>query len=116
MALSRSWDEHMVERLQAHPEEIPGYLDACLEEGPGTFLGGLRQAIEAAGGMTGAAAKARLHRVSLYKMLGDKGNPTLSSLTQVLEALSLRLSVVPLASSERQVRGRRSKARQSSVR
>lgn len=104
MALSKNWDEHMVERLRDHADEIPGYLTACLDEGPGAFRVGLRHAIEATGSMAKTADKARVHRVSLYKMLGDQGNPTLSSLTQVLDALGLRLSVVPKAGPRRRAR------------
>jgi probable addiction module antidote protein len=95
MALTTRWDEVMVERLREHPKEIPGYLSACLDEGQGAFLVALRHVIEAGSGMAEAASKARVHRVSLYKMLGDNGNPTLSSLAKVLETMGLRLSVAP---------------------
>ena len=116
MALSKSWDEHVVEHFRERPEEIPGYLDACLEEGTSAFLGGLRHVIESRSGMADAASKARVHRVSLYKMLGEGGNPTLGSLSKVLEALGLRLSVVSKAQTERRSRAVRRAAGAASAR
>ena len=85
----------MVEKLRAHPDEIPGYLNTALEEDDGTFLIALKTAVDAKFG--GAAALSRetgLHRVSLQNMLTGKGNPRYGSLIRVLKALGLRISVV----------------------
>ena len=43
--------------------------------------------------MAQLSKKARLNRVSLYRMLSGKGNPQLSSLAMVLENIGLRLAV-----------------------
>ena len=43
--------------------------------------------------MTAVAEATDLHRVSLYKMLSDKGNPTLKSLEAVLDSIGLRLRI-----------------------
>ena len=91
---ARKWRDYMVQRLKEHPEEIPGYLDACLEEDDRTFLTGLKTVVEARyGGAQGLARATGLHRVSIQNMLTDKGNPRLHSLETILKALGLRLSV-----------------------
>ncbi len=44
--------------------------------------------------MTELAKSSQLDRVNLYRMLSEKGNPRLSSLTALLDALSLEIKVV----------------------
>ncbi|MBB4063384.1 addiction module antidote protein [Gellertiella hungarica] len=46
-------------------------------------------------GMTDIARKAGLSREALYRSLTENGNPTLKSVLAVLDAMGLRLSVVP---------------------
>ena len=55
-------------------------------------LGLLR--IAQAYGVQEIADKAGLRRENLYRALGPKGNPTVKTLTAILRALGLRLSVV----------------------
>ena len=77
-------------------EMIAEYLDACLEEG-GTelFLAGIGHVMKARG-MKGVAERAGLaSRTSAYRSFSQGGNPEVSSLSAVLDALDLRLSVVP---------------------
>ena len=91
---AKKWRDYMVERLKEHPEEIPGYLNACLEEDARTFLTGLKTVVEAKyGGAQGLARETGLHRVSIQNMLTEKGNPRLQSLETILTALGLHLSV-----------------------
>ena len=91
---ARKWRDYMAERLKEHPEEIPGYLNACLEEDARTFLTGLKTVVEAKyGGAQGLARETGLHRVSIQNMLTEKGNPRLQSLETILRALGLHLSV-----------------------
>jgi DNA-binding phage protein len=49
-----------------------------------SFLQGLRDVVEAQGGMTRAARLAGLNRESLYRQLSRHGNPSLASLNAVL--------------------------------
>jgi probable addiction module antidote protein len=44
-------------------------------------------------GMSALAAKAQLNRESLYRMLSAQGNPQLSSVQALLQALDLALTV-----------------------
>ncbi len=88
--------EDFLDRRLADPEEAIGYLNTCLEEeNPGLFLLALQDIIRAQGGMAKVARKTHLNREGLYDMLSKKGNPRLSSLEAVLEALGLKLMVAP---------------------
>ena len=44
--------------------------------------------------MTETAEQTGLHRVSLYKMLDESGNPELRSVDKILHVVGLRLAVV----------------------
>jgi probable addiction module antidote protein len=74
------------------PEQAAEYLTACYEEGPEVFLVGLRDVVEAQGGVARAAALSKLNRESLYRLFSRDGNPRLSSLSSVLCALGLKLT------------------------
>jgi len=75
----------------AGAEQAAKCLTACYEEGPEVFLQGLRDGVEAQGGMTRAARLAGLNRERLYRQLSRRGNPSLAGLNAVLTALGLRL-------------------------
>ncbi len=53
----------------------------------------LRTIADAAGGMAALAEKTGLSRETLYRTLSEKGNPQLDTLTTILAAFGLRLSV-----------------------
>jgi len=90
--LSKDYRETLLEDLQ-DPQEAAAYLTAALEEGDSAvFLLALRNVADAKG-MRTVAAKAKLNRESLYRMLSERGNPQLDSLTALLEALDLRLAI-----------------------
>lgn len=77
------------------PEVAAEYLSEALEDGdPAIVLMALRNVAEAQeGGIAGLAARARLGRESMYKMLSPTGNPKLSSITRVIQSLGLHLKV-----------------------
>jgi len=56
----------------------------------------LRQVAKAMGGIAEIARKAKLTREATYKMLSRTGNPELRSLTSVLRAAGLRISLKPI--------------------
>ena len=74
------------------PEVAAEYLTACYEEGPEVFLVGLRDVVEARGGVGRAAEMTKLNRESLYRVFSRNGNPRLSSLSSILAALGLKVS------------------------
>jgi probable addiction module antidote protein len=77
------------------PAQAAEYLNACFEEGPEVFLQGLRDVVEANGGVSKTASTTSLNRESLYRLLSKRGNPRLASLTAVLSSLGLKLSFSP---------------------
>jgi probable addiction module antidote protein len=84
--------DQLLKRLQ-DPAEAAGYLTACFEESDEVFLLGLRDVVEAHGGMAQLANATGLNRETLYRTLSGNGNPRLSSLGLIIEALGLRLSI-----------------------
>jgi len=92
--LSRPYDEYLIESLK-DPQEALAYLNAALKDDcPEVFLLALRDVAEAkVGGITKLAAKSKLNRENLYKMLSKKGNPEFQSLETLLDALGFRLAV-----------------------
>jgi probable addiction module antidote protein len=91
---SVSHHDAVVRELREDPELAFEYLKATLEEedDDAMRLGLLR--IAQAYGVQEIADKAGLRRENLYRALGPKGNPTVKTLTAILRALGLRLSVV----------------------
>lgn len=75
-------------------EAIAAYLDAALEDGdPAVLLLALREVAKAKGGIAALAREADVSRESLYRTLSAHGNPKLETLSALLDALGLRLSV-----------------------
>lgn len=90
----KNYREDLLERLK-DPEYAAEYLAQVLAENDNAaFLIALKDVVEAAGGMTVLAERAGLKRPSLYKILSPKGNPTLTTLQDMLKPLGLRVSVV----------------------
>jgi probable addiction module antidote protein len=89
----RPFDDLLKEWLR-DPEEAAEYLNTALEDkDPRVFLLALRDVSEAHGGLGAVARNARVNRENLYRTLSRAGNPSLKSLSAVLGALGLRLSV-----------------------
>lgn len=93
MSKTRSYQETLKETLEKS-EDAAEYLNAALEEGdPAAFLLALKDVAEIHGGLAKVAEAADLNRENLYRMLSEDGNPRITSLSAVLHALGLRLSV-----------------------
>jgi probable addiction module antidote protein len=88
-----NYHEDLRERLK-DPAYAVEYLEAALEESdmPAVFLLALRNVAEARG-IARLARETKLNRENLYAMLSERGNPVLSSLSVILDALGMRLSV-----------------------
>lgn len=90
---SVSYQKYLIESLK-DSKEAAAYLDAVLEDGdPQLLLVALRNLAEAKGGMAKVAREAKLNRVTLYRTLSRRGNPTIASLSKLLDAFDLRLAV-----------------------
>ena len=96
MAKSKSVTDTLSNYLQ-DPEEASAYLDAVLETGDNAaLLVALRDVVDARGGVSELAAEKGLSRETLYRTLAEGGNPTLDTLSKVLEFAGLRVSVLPV--------------------
>jgi probable addiction module antidote protein len=95
----RTHDEAMAEIYRADPAYAASLLNSILEEGDqAELMVALRQMTNAFGGVYGVAREAHLNPTQLYRTLSADGNPAFSSLTAILRAMGLRLSVTPLHS------------------
>src|SRR3990167_5981453 len=88
------YQEELIECLK-DPEEAIAYLNAALmDEDERVFLLALKNVLEAQGGnISKLAKKSQLNRENLYRILSKKGNPKLTSIKSVLNALNLELAV-----------------------
>lgn len=96
MTKSKPIEETLNKYLQ-DSEEASAYLEAVLEDGDnGALLVALRDVIDARGGVSELAQAKGLSRETLYRTLSEEGNPTLETLSKVLEFAGLRVSILPL--------------------
>lgn len=92
MQPAKNYRDSLLKALK-DPAEAADYINAAIEEDDlDTLLLALRDVAEARG-MSEISRKAKLNRVSLYKMLSHRGNPHLDSVMHLLEAAGLKLSV-----------------------
>ena len=86
--------KQVIERLRARPKLAAAYVQAAIDAGnQGALLLALRTVAEARGGMSMVAEKTGLKRESVSRALSVTGNPRLSSLTAILSAAGLQISV-----------------------
>ena len=71
------------------------YITAALETGDADFVRDALGIVARARGMSEIAKGAGLNRESLYKALGETGNPEFSTIMRVLRAMGLTLSARP---------------------
>ena len=89
-----SYEEGLLTMLK-DPAEAAACLEAVLElDDPAALLVALRQ-VAKAHGMAEVARRADMSNKTLFSALSEDGNPTLSTITKVLHAVGLRISVVP---------------------
>ena len=82
------------------------YITAALETGDADFVRDALGIVAKARGMSKVAKAADLNRESLYKALGETGNPEFSTVMHVMRALGLTLAARP-AQTKRTARKRR---------
>ena len=90
--VTEKYENNLLSDLQ-NPDEAAEYLNAALEDGyPEVFLMALKDVANAKG-ISKLACEAGMNREHLYKILSNKGNSELKSLSSILHSLGLRLSV-----------------------
>jgi len=94
MKASRPFHATQLGQLK-NPDSAALYLEEALAAGDTeAFKLALRNVAEARlGGMSALSERTQLNREALYRSLSKGGNPTLETLTKVMRALGLRLSV-----------------------
>jgi probable addiction module antidote protein len=80
------------EHLQTE-EDVLYYLEAAMEGNDPKHIASALGDVARSQGMTELARKAGVGRQALYNALSENGNPTLETLTSVLSALGLQLTV-----------------------
>jgi len=78
-------------------EDIAAYLEAALEDGDPNVIAAALGDIARSQGMIHIAHETGLGRERLHKALSSDGNPEFATILKVLQALGLRLRVVPIA-------------------
>jgi probable addiction module antidote protein len=78
-------------------ERQAAYIAAALETGDADFVRDALGLVARARGMGQIAKNAGLNRESLYKALGETGNPEFSTVMRIVRALGLTLSARPAA-------------------
>ena len=76
------------------PVEASAYLNAALEDSPEAFLKALKNVAQARP-MSKVAKEAGIQRETLYRAFSEQGNPTFETLSSVLGALGMKLSIAP---------------------
>jgi probable addiction module antidote protein len=76
------------------PEAVAAYVDEAFQTGDPAFITHALGVAARARGMTQIAKDAGLSRESLYRALGDNGNPEFSTVLKVAKALGLKLTAV----------------------
>lgn len=88
----KDYDKSLLKSLK-DPVEAAAYLNAALEEKDPTLFLMAYYNVARAHGIKKIADAAKVHRVSLKKMLSKRGNPEWKSLFKLLAASKLRLRV-----------------------
>jgi probable addiction module antidote protein len=76
------------------------YIAVALETGDADFVRDALGLVARARGMAEIAKKAGLNRESLYKALGETGNPEFGTVMRIVRALGLTLSARPAANGQ----------------
>lgn len=97
MALTRDFKETVKERAARHP----AFAKVMLDEAATAFLNGkphvarliLRDLVNASVGFEGLAAEIKHPSKSLHRMLSEKGNPSMDSLSAILDVVRRHSSI-----------------------
>ena len=87
-------------------ERQVAYIAAALETGDADFVRDALGIVARARGMGEVAKNSGLNRESLYKALGESGNPEFGTVMRIVRALGLTLSAQPVETA-RKIKKRR---------
>jgi len=92
MSRTTSYRQSLLDGLQ-DPVEASAYLNAALKDSPQAFLKALKNVAQARQ-VSRVAKDAGIQRETLYRSFSEQGNPTFETLSSILEALGMKLSIV----------------------
>ena len=100
----RTWHEILIADLAANRAEAIDYLDLSLQEyqtdgDTSFFLKGIRNIIEALGGVTKIAKQTDTEPEVLFEVLSSDDVPCIDTLNIIANALECRLSIEPIAAA-----------------
>jgi len=99
MTPSIPFNDWLIKKHLKDPKNACAYLNAALEEGDRHhFLITLRNVAEAQGGLLALARRTRMNRGHLYRLLSHGGNPEITSLERLLEAMGFGFQISVLKS------------------
>ena len=88
--------ENFLDKQLKSPKACVAYLNAALDQDDDeAFLLALRDVARAHGGLSRLAQMAKIHRVTLHRMMSKHGNPLLHNVTGILHVMGLKLTVAP---------------------
>lgn len=89
-----NYEKNLLEALKDHDEAL-AYLNAALQdEDTRIFLIALKNVLAAQDiDISAFAQETNITRQNIYRILSSKGNPTISSLTSLLDALGLQIQL-----------------------
>ncbi len=90
----RNYQSELLKQLK-DPTEAAEYLNACYQDSEEVFLSGLRNVVEARGGVRAVSKLSELNRENLYRVLSERGNPKFYSLTSILDAIGISIQFTP---------------------
>ncbi|MEM9272616.1 MAG: transcriptional regulator [Cyanobacteria bacterium P01_F01_bin.143] len=101
---TRDYHPYLIERL-GDSEYAAMYLKAALDETLAdgdmeAFLLALKNVVEAKGSKQSIAEESNISRQHLQRLLGGNGNPTLDTLTSVLQSVGLSIDFKPVSLKE----------------
>ena len=88
--------EDFLDKQLKSPKACVSYLNAALDQDDDeAFLLALRDVARAQGGLSRLSQMAKIHRVTLHRMMSKHGNPLLHNVTGILHVMGLKLTVTP---------------------
>jgi len=101
---TKDYKTDLLERL-SNSNYAAIYLKAALDEtlsdgNTEAFLLALKNVVEAKGSTQVIANESKISRQHLYRILSGDGNPTLDTLTSILQALGLTIDFKPVSIEE----------------
>ena len=97
---TRNYQNDLLKHLK-DPIEAAEYLNACYQDSEEVFLSGLRNVVEARGGVRAVSKLSELNRENLYRVLSERGNPKFYSLTSILDAVGIAIQFEPIKKRKR---------------